>query len=183
MNEAELKKWVRQEIARQLIVIASGQAGENTVETETIENLYPGSPNIPERPVMHPYGFASRAPSGTISVTGKVGNDPSNRMVLGHRDSDRPSDLKVGEASQYSSSGYELRAMLDGIRLVKGNKQVALLLGEDVLELLGKIIDTIVIHTHGSPGTPPSNAADFNLIKTQDLSGATLLSTEEGGFS
>lgn len=182
MNDSELKRWVREEIARQIIVITSGTAGDNTAESETIDSLYPGSPSIPTRPVMHPYGFASRALKGSIQVTAKVGADPSNRMVLGHRDSKRPADLETGESVLYSSEGYQLRAMLDGLRVVKGDKKFALLLGEDLIAVLAKIIDVLVIHTHGPPGTPPTNAADFTNIKTQDLAGTTLLSTQEGGL-
>jgi len=181
MNDADLKRWVREEIQRQLIVIQNGQAGENTSMTETIENLYPGSPSIPERPVMHPFGFVSRAKRGVLSVIGKIGADPSNRMTLGHRDSKRP-EVEEGESGIYSSEGYELRAMLDGLRVVKGDQKYALLLGDEVITFLGKLIDVLVIHTHGPPGTPPSNAADFTQLKTDDLAGTTLLSTKEGGF-
>jgi len=85
---ANLVGFVRKEIERQLNVILSGQAGANTsTENETIDNLYPGMPSIESRPVMHPYGFVSRAPRKTISVTGKQGAGPQNRMTLGHRDS------------------------------------------------------------------------------------------------
>lgn len=184
MNEAELKRWVRKEIQTQLNIIMSATTGlGETVEDETISSLYPGSPDIPKRPVMHPYGFASRAPTGTTSVTGKHGADPSNRMVLGHRDANRPTDLEEGESTLYSVAGYEIRAYKDGIRVVKGSKKFALLLGEDIITFLAELIDVLAIHTHGPPGTPPTNASDITLLKTENLAGSTLLSTEEGGFS
>jgi phage gp45-like len=103
----ELTRFVRQEVQRQLNVILSGSAGTNaTVESEDIQNLYPGSPQISQRPVMHPCGFASRAPAGTIQVNAKQGADAQNRMVLGHRDTMRKQlTLGEGEAVIYGSDG------------------------------------------------------------------------------
>lgn len=109
LNESAIKRFVRDEIKRQLNIILTAQAGSNDNETETIENLFPGSPSIPERPVMHPYGFASRAPSKTLSVVAKHGADPSNRMILGHRDKNRPTDLEAGEAIIYSEDGNRIK--------------------------------------------------------------------------
>lgn len=183
MNEAELKRWVKQEIARQVAVITSGQSGENAdVQSEDIENLYPGSPTIPKRPLMHPYGFASRAPKGVIQVTAKVGEGPTNRMILGHRAKDRPADIEEGESLIYSEAGYKIVAHKDGIRIHKGSEKYSLLLGEDVITFIAALVDLIVAHTHGPPGTPPTNAGDFTQLKTNDLASTTLLSTEDGGF-
>lgn len=105
--DAETIRFVRQEVQRQLNVILSGESGDNSdIENETIDNLYPGTPSIASRPVMHPYGLASRAPAGTIQVTAKQGADPSNRMVLGHRDSNRSGlDLDEGEVVLYGADG------------------------------------------------------------------------------
>lgn len=108
MLDAEILRAIRQEVARALNVLLSGQAGANTAEKETVDSLYPGSPSIPDRPVMHPFGFVSRAPAGTISVTGRQGASPENRLVLGHRDSTRPADLEVGEAILYASDGEQV---------------------------------------------------------------------------
>lgn len=183
MNEAELKRWVRDEIQRQLIVIQNASAGGSDGQKETIDNLYPGSPSIPDRPIMHPFGFVSRATKKVISVVGKIGADPSNRMVLGHRDSKRPADLEEGESAIYSEAGYQLRAMLDGIRVVKGSNKHPLLLGDLVITFLGALTDLVIAHTHGPPGTPPTNAPDFVQLKTENLANKTLLSTKEGGFT
>lgn len=187
MNDSELKRFIRDQIAQQLNVILFGEAGDNTVENETIDNLYPGMPSIESRPVMHPAGFASRATPKTIQVVAKVGSGPQNRMVIGHRDKNRPKDIELGESSVYSwdDSGplYELRSMIDGIRLIKGDKKIALLLGDDVLTSLGKLVDLIANHVHGPPGSLPSNKALFDQYKQTDLDGTTLLSTKDGGFT
>lgn len=114
MLDSDILRSVRLEVARQLNTILSGQAGANdTVQGETIDNMYPGSPSIPDRPVMHPYGFASRAAKGTISVTGKQGSDPTNRLVLGHRDKMRPTDISEGDVVIYSSDGKTVLTRVD----------------------------------------------------------------------
>lgn len=110
LDESSIKRFVRQEIMRSLNVILTASTGDNSgVETETIENLYPGSPSIPKRPVMHPYGFVSRAPKKTLSVVARHGADATNRMVLGHRDSNRPTDLNEGEAIIYAADGNQIK--------------------------------------------------------------------------
>lgn len=184
MNDAEMKRWIRDEIHRQIIVLANGQAGENDNISETIEKLYPNSPSIPKRPVVHPAGFVSRAKRGLLSIIGKIGADPSNRLVLGHRDAKREQiKLQEGESALYSDELYQIKAMLDGIRVAKGDKEYALLLGEDIIEFLGKLVDLIALHTHGPPGTPPTNASDITKLKTDDLAGKTMLSTKDGGLT
>ncbi len=117
MIESDVQRFIREEIKRQLNVVLSGQSGDNAdVETETIDNMYPGMPSITKRPVMHPFGFASRAPKKTISVTAKQGAEPTNRMVLGHRDSLRPKDLGEGDSVIYSSDG---KSVLAFVKLLK----------------------------------------------------------------
>lgn len=116
--DAELTRFIREEIKRQMDVILSGSSGENDkVVNEDISNMYPGMPTILSRPVMHPYGYVSRAPANTIQVTGKQGEHVGNRVVLGHRDGDRPTDLKQGESGMYSSEFYQVRVSNDKIRI------------------------------------------------------------------
>lgn len=110
MISSELQRHLREEIKKQVITILSGEAGGGDAETETINNMFPGMPGITKRPVMHPFGFASRAPKKTIQVVGKQGNTPENRIVLGHRDARRPTDLAEGDSAIYSSDGKTVLA-------------------------------------------------------------------------
>ncbi len=103
MMDAETIRFVKEEIKRQLNIILNSASGANTSQTETIDSLYPGMPGIDDRPVMHPFGFVSRATQGTISVTARVGADIQNRMTLGHRDKMRP-DVEEGEVMLYNST-------------------------------------------------------------------------------
>lgn len=61
MTHSEILKLIRTEIAIAMQTIASGQAGDNTITAEDIQNLFPGMPTLAARPIMHPYGFVSRA--------------------------------------------------------------------------------------------------------------------------
>ncbi len=135
--EPNTLKFIRDEIKRQLNVILGGLAGANdAIETETIQQLYPGMPDIPDRPVMHPSGFASRAPSGTTQVTGRIGASPESRMVLGHRDGLRKGlGLQAGEAMIYGSNGTDVLATVlvnDGVKITSANGYFSILPNTDI---------------------------------------------------
>lgn len=179
----EIQRFIRREIERQMNVILTGSAGEGTVRTETIDSLYPGSDSQTERPKASPYGFASIAKKGTISVVAKQGEHPGNRLVLLHRDANAPADLEEGEAKMYSSEGFQLYAAKDGIYCGKGSADKPLALGTPLNELLGQIIDLLVAHVHPSPGAPSDKSADFLQIKTETIEANLLLSTGDGGLA
>lgn len=132
----DVMRFVRQEIARQLNVILSGVC-ESTrdVETESIGQLYPGMPTIENRPVMHPYGFASRAPAGTIEVVAKQGADPSNRIVIGHRDAKRPKDIDEGESAIYSKGGWAVTVKNDSVKIASKDGKTAIDAKTDAIEI------------------------------------------------
>ena len=66
------RRLIRDEVKRQLNIILSGAAGANGLGPRTrLSSAYTQVLHrSPARPVMHPYGIASRAPAGTIQVTG-----------------------------------------------------------------------------------------------------------------
>lgn len=177
-------RWIRQEIATQLNIILSAQAGDNAaVQTEDIENLLQNNPTIPKRPVMHPYGYASRAPRGVFSIVAKMGEGPSNRFVLGHRDGDRPTDLQLGETRVYSLAGYTVRWNDSGVFLSHGDSTPEpMVLGTAANEFLGMLLDLIANHTHAGQGAPPSNTLQFTQAKADTIDTKKLLATKEGGF-
>src|SRR5258708_7817771 len=108
MMSPEDKRWVVLAIRQQLRAIGTGAAGETTMTSEDIQSQVPGMPTIPARPISQPYGFASRAPDGMISVTAQQGEHPGNKLTLGHRDKDAPS-VSVGESVMYSVGGYRVK--------------------------------------------------------------------------
>ena len=202
MIDPEVKRIIQEEVRQQLNVILNGAAGANDQQTETISAMFPGSPDITGRPVMHPFGFASRATSGTISVVARVGASSQNRMTLGHRDSKRPT-MDQGEAVLYSSGGFQVRAQNDMILAgqvagyqIQVKKDMILAGKGDVLEpvIMGAtgvafftaLIQLIVVHTHegnlGIETPPPLNAEDFLQLKAQNLDNNFLLAEDGGRF-
>lgn len=180
--DSELTRFIRQEIARQLNAILSGQAGKNDQFSETISNLFPGMPDIPSRPVMHPYGLSSRAPQGTLSVIGRMGEHTGNRMVLGHRDKNRPS-LSEGEAILYNEFGQ--RVYLKNGKILIGSKSSSepFVLGNIFKTMMDNLLTAILNHTHQSnvPSAPtgtPLNSPDFQAIKTSPIDDSAILSDE-----
>ena len=187
MITPEIKQFIRAEIQRSLMLILSGQAGVNTSQTETIEAPgYPGSNSMEDRPVMHPFGFVSRAPAGIISVIGRQGNDPGNYLVLGHRDKNRP-EIDNGAAAMYASDGSAVGPMVaanaNGIFVGKeGTANKPLLLGTEGNTFFGQLLDLIIAHVHPSPGSPANNAADFTQLKADQVTSNKLISTTDGGL-
>lgn len=116
MSDAEIQRYIRQEIDRRLNIILPGVSGNATGQQEDMGNVYPGQAPIPARPTARPYGFISRAPKGTPQVTGRMGSHPANRLVLGHRDPSAPSLPDEGDSGIYSL-GAQLLALRDRIRL------------------------------------------------------------------
>jgi phage gp45-like len=182
MMDSEQIRFIREEVKRQLNVVLNAEVGETTTDSETINKLFPGGPSITARPVAHPWGFVSRAVQGTISVVAKVGADIHNRMVIGHRDSGRPTDLEEGETCLYSSSGYRVVWRQGMILIGKGDDLEPAVMGTTLNEFLSQLVELIVEHTHAAPGAPPTNQADFTELKTNFLDNDKILSEDGGRF-
>lgn len=178
MMTPEDRKFIREEIARQVNIILSGQAGANTVQTETIDNLFPSMPSIVQRPVMHPYGLVSRAPRGTLSVTARQGEHAGNRIVIGHRDRDKP-EVQGGEVQLYNQFGQAIYLKNGSVHLGEASASKPAVLGDDLKAMLEQLIDAIASHTHvgnlGFPTAPPVEAAQFSSIKSSNLSNDKIL--------
>lgn len=183
--EPDLKRFIRHEIAKQMNIILTGSAGsyDPAAFSEDIEELYPGADTITQRPVMHPFGFVSSAPRGTIQVVARQGEHPSNRLVIGHRDASRPTDIAEGTAKMYSVAGFQIYAGEDGIYVGKDSATEPLVLGTAANEFFSALLDLLIAHVHPSPGAPSDKSADFTQLKTQTIEGNLLLSTADGGLA
>lgn len=105
-------------------------------------------------PILGPYGLAYRPPSGSRVITGAVGADRSQLVILGagHAD-DRAPELEEGEVALYGRGGATLRLGRDGNVYITGNVEVQ---GDvrDVrgsMELIRQLFDA---HTHPTPVGP-----------------------------
>lgn len=183
--EPDLKRFIRHEIAKQMNIILTGVTGSSdpTKFVEDIEQLYPGADTITERPVMHPYGFVSSVPRGILQVVARQGEHPSNRLIIGHRDAARPTDLAEGTAKMYSLAGFQIYAGEDGLYVGKNSATEPLVLGTAANEFFSALLDLLIAHVHPSPGAPSDKSADFTQLKTQTIEGNLLLSTGDGGLA
>lgn len=186
MERHEVLSLIRQELRVALQIIASGQTANSTQTTEDIAELFPGMPTVTSRPIMRPWGLVSRAPKGTISVTGQQGNHPGNKLTLGHRDANPPA-VEVGETAIYNVAGYIVKLSGTSVQIIKSGTTKTMVVGEDLKELLGMLLDAIVAHTHtsaapGSPTGPPLNASAFTQLKTNYVENDKILAKDGGAF-
>lgn len=185
MTDPEMKRFIRKEIERAMKVITSGASGDTTMSTEDIQSLMPGMPTIPARPIMHPYGFASRAPNGMISVTAQQGEHPGNKLTLGHRDKDAP-QVDEGESVQYSQGNFQVVVKKGEIFVGKGGDLEHMVVGETLKQVLISLITKINAHTHlgnlGYPTGVPQNVADFTQIQTENLDNDKILAKTGGRY-
>lgn len=182
MNEAELKRFVREEIKRQVQIVLFGTAGENDQFNETISQNYPGMPDIPNRPVMHPYGISSRAPQGTISVNVRVGEHIGNRMTIGHRDAARPA-VGPGEVVLYDQFGHQIYLSSSKIQVGSASSAHPMVLGDILKSALSQVISALASHTHIStaPGAPtmppdPGTISTLNGVNSSPIGDGAVLS-------
>jgi hypothetical protein len=195
MTDAELRKLIKDEIKQQINIILNAETSDNTSQTESINALFPGMPVIENRPVMHPYGFVSRAPEGTISVVAKTGDHPGNRMVLGHRDKNRPT-VQSGETMLYNEFGDKIYVSQGIIRATTPKwitEADSIFIGSESADepfVLGKVfknyfaeplLDQLRVETHisGIPGYPtsiPQNAAQYAQIEASPIMDEKILS-------
>lgn len=186
MTDSDIIRFIRKEISRQVNVILSGNAGNNTEQTEDIQEMLPGMPTQTLRPVMHPYGYVSRAAQGTVQVTGRMGEHTVNRMVLGHRDKDRPTDLSTGESIMYSSGKYQFRVENGQIMVGKDGDFEPVVMGETLRQFLITLLDLIITHRHlgnlGFDTSPPRNFEDFLELREENLDNEKILAKDGGRF-
>lgn len=187
IDRSELIKIIRQEIAKATNIILSGQAGSNTEQIETIDNLFPGMPSVNDRPVMHPFGISSRAPAGTISVNGRMGDHPGNRVVLGHRDKGRP-QIDSGEVMLYNSSGEQIYVkhgdiIFTGPKVHIGSQSAdePFVLGLVFRQFADNLLQLLFDHAHitGAPGgttSAPINQLQFEELRQDPILSNAILS-------
>lgn len=185
MNDAELKRYIHNEIRTALQIITSGSAGANAVTTEDINSLAPGMPTMPRRPIMHPYGFISRAPKGTISVTAQQGDHPGNKLTLGHRDANPPG-VDEGESAVYSVGGYRLVAKNGELFVGKGGELEHVVVGETLKAFLLGLLDLLIAHQHignlGYNTSAPVTAEQFEELKADYIENDKILAKDGGRY-
>lgn len=144
MLDPEVLHFVRQEIKRQVHMVLCSKAGETDTQSEEIDELYVTMPKTGKMGVVHPYGFVSRAPQGTICVSCRLGEHAGNRLILGHRDFKRKQIvLAEGDSAMYNADGTQISIEGTKINLGKGATEPAVL-GNELKTLLNNILQAII---------------------------------------
>lgn len=164
MMDTSIRDFIKAEISKQVNVILSGQSGNNTQFAEDLSNLFPGMPTLPQRPVMHPYGLVSRAPAGTFQVTGRMGDHSGNRVILGHRDSNRP-NVNQGEVQLYNQFGQAIYLANGAVCIGSATASDPAVLGNELVTYLNNLLTALKAQTYTIPGVgttgTPNNAGSF----------------------
>lgn len=179
-TSSDLISRIKKEIETSSDVILSGQSGQTTRYTESINSMVAGYPTMEDKPVMHPYGYSSRAPSGTVSIVAKQGNHPGNRVVLGHKDVNRP-EINSGDVILYNQYGQEIYLEDGEIHIGKKTSNNPAVVGNELKEMLQELLILLSTHTHVSnvPGAATSNpveSSDFLQIKANFVDNDEILS-------
>lgn len=147
MIDANDRAWISREIARQVSIIMHGRTAATQIDdapsTESVDDCPPGAPTIKGRPVMHPYGLASRAKKDTIAVVARVGEHPSNKMIIGHRDKDRPELENEGDVALYDAHGNVLMLKNENPYIDTGDRAFSVGgkdLGDDLKGAIAKLV-------------------------------------------
>lgn len=175
MIDPNVLRYIHVEIRRQLNTILSCYTENADNENCDIDQPFPGADKITARPVVHPFGFVSKAPNGTLALSGRVGEHPGARIVFGHRDKMRKDiPLDEGEVCLYNAQGEKIFLKKDKIQLgdISANEPAAL--GNVLAECLGVIFDiliqgqSVLTTAPGNPTAPnPAVAANLTAKKAQ----------------
>lgn len=178
MMDGQIRRFIQEEIKRQMNIILNSETGQTTESTETIQNLFPGMPSIPDRPVSHTYGISSRAPQGTISVVARVGDHFGNRMVIGHRDKNRPT-LNEGETILYDAYGHIVYCSQSKIQIGSKGASEPFVLGNVLQSLLSQFLQLVANHTHSNFLIgPPDQSGQFTALKSSPVDDGAIKSDE-----
>lgn len=180
MTDGELLSFLRKEIKKQVNIVLAGLSGQNTSVSEDINSQYPGSPVVPARPVMHPYGLVSRSPTGTVQVVARVGDHPGNRMVLGHRDAARPT-IAQGETQLYNQFGQAIYLKNGEVHIGTAANTNPAPTGNELLAMLLEFVADYKAHQHiGNLGvaTPlsPDDVTAADQLKANHLDNKLIVS-------
>ena len=179
MISSEIKRLIREEIKRYTDIVIGSQAGPNTRYTESCQNMASVYPNI-EYPIAHPYGYCSRAAAGTVNLTVRQGDRPDNRIVISHRDVNRP-EINGGEVLLYNEHGQRIYLENGNIRIGTMDTDNKAVVGNELKSMLQELITLISTHTHitsapGAPTSAPNEATQFLEIKANNVDNDEILS-------
>jgi len=149
---------------------------DGTTEDQAYLSHNTGEQVAEKRPVVHPYGFVSIAPAGINCVIQQIGDNPGARAIIGFRDAARKTKIYLsdGDSEMYSSDGESVICSRDKVQLGSFLADNPIVLGTELLDLLGQIIDllkagnTALTTSPGNPTAPnPAITPVLDYIKTK----------------
>lgn len=177
MTESEIRGLIREEIQRSMGLLLYALTGEGGLNDTDISALYPGGKVIEDLPTVYPFGIHSNVPRETVALIGRIGEHVGNRIVMGHRDAQRPNiELEEGETVIYSRGGRRIVVRNEEIFIGTEGAEEPLVLGAALSSLLSTVLDALSshVHTNGNMGGPtgtPTNASVYSSAKSEVDSG------------
>lgn len=164
MNESDMLRAMRQMIRTETAKILMGQVVSNASASRTSSQRFGESP-IENMRRVQPYGFGSRAPSGTQTLVVPIAGDPTHLITVGDFDDGKPA-IQDGESVLYGADG-QVVYMKSGGRILVGSQASAApaVLGDvlkSCMDALFAELDTIVEAIKTGPvaiTTTPGNPA------------------------
>lgn len=134
---------VRRIIRQEITAITMATLESNQSETRSTFKRYDSEPSITNNRVISPYGFASKAPSGTQCLVVPIAGQATNVSILGHFDQSRP-PLQDGEAVLYGADGQVI-LMKSGGTIHQGSEAASepVVLGNVLLQALTDLYTTL----------------------------------------
>jgi hypothetical protein len=154
------------------MLLINGISDDGTTEDQAFNSQQTAGDTQKKRPVVHPFGFVSRAPSGKNCVLGQFGENIGARVVLGFRDANRAKKdyLEVGECEIYSEpatpfeNSEKVVLKKDKVLLGSENAENPLVLGDILMNLFTELFDLFGQMGQGlttSPGNPTAPNPTF----------------------
>ncbi len=143
MNEGEVISLIRSELKKSLTIIFAGVTADNTKTHEGVDQLYGSQGKNESIPQIRPYGYASRAPAGTIAVVAKTSYDPRSKILLGHRDISPPA-MEQGETVVYDAYGHQIRLEQSAMRFGSATSANPMVLGTETMAFFRAVINAFL---------------------------------------
>lgn len=104
MNEAMIRKIIREMIQLELAPILMASVVSNTDQNRAVIRRFSSEGPIPNLRSIQPFGISSRAPAGTQGLVIPVNGDPTHLNLVGHFDTAKPA-CDDGETVLYGADG------------------------------------------------------------------------------
>jgi hypothetical protein len=172
MTEAELIKFIRQVVREEFAPVAMATIVANATQLRSTFQRTSSDSRFPNARSIQPYGYASRAPTGTECLAVPVGGNASHVNIVGHFDSARPL-VSDGETLLYDANGHAVYLSTTKVQIGTMIASHPVPLGDILKTALNDLLEAIISHQHmgnlGYPTGTPMNSSAFSAIKSSPV--------------